>query len=69
MWQAGGLTYRQYVRRRGDQDLAEEDMTVELNGNTIDYGDYPKHVLDALLRDARSDPDANSDMAGDEEGR
>jgi len=62
MWQAGGLTYRQYVRRRGDEDLADNDMEVTINGQTIDYGDYPKHVLDALLRDARSDPDANSDM-------
>lgn len=68
MWQAGGLTYRQYVRRRGDEDLADEDMTVELNGNEIDYGAYPKHVLDALLRDARSDPDANSDMGEDGDG-
>jgi hypothetical protein len=68
MWQAGGLTYRQYVRRRGDDDLAAEDMTVELNGNTIDYGGYPKHVLDALLRDARSDPDADADMGDDDSG-
>ena len=62
MWQAGGLTYRQYVRRRGDEDLADDDMEVTINGETIDYGEYPKHVLDALLRDARSDSDANSDI-------
>lgn len=64
MYQQDGLTLRQYVRRRGDEDLAEEDMTVELNGQVIDYGDYPKSVVDHLLREARSDPDP--DAAGDE---
>jgi len=70
MYQAGGLTLRQYVRRRGDEDLADNDMMVELNGETIEYGDYPKHVVDALLREARSDSDADADMGdeGNEDG-
>jgi hypothetical protein len=65
MWEAGGLTYRQYVRRRGDEDTADDEMTVELNDTVVDYGDYPKHVVDALLRDARSDPNADADMQDD----
>jgi hypothetical protein len=63
MYNDGGLTLRQYVRRRGDEDLADEEMTVEINGTVVDYGAYPKHVVDALLRDARSDADADADLA------
>ncbi|WP_435065880.1 hypothetical protein [Halobaculum sp. EA56] len=62
MYQAGGLTLRQYIRRRGDEDLADADLSVEINGETVDYGDHPKHVVDALLRDARTDEDADADM-------
>ncbi|WP_435175634.1 phage portal protein [Halorussus sp. AFM4] len=65
MYNAGGLTLRQYIRRRGDDDLADEDLTVELNGETVDYGDHPKHVVDALLRDARTGEDANSDVGSE----
>lgn len=65
MYEAGGLTLRQYIRRRGDEDLADEDLTVELNGETVDYGDHPKFVVDALLRDARSDEAADADMNDD----
>jgi hypothetical protein len=67
MYEAGGLTLRQYIRRRGDEDLADNDLTVELNDTVVDYGDHPKHVVDALLRDARTDPEADADMQDDPE--
>jgi len=57
MYQAGGLTLRQYIRRRGDEDLADNEMVVELNGETINYADHPKHVVEHLLREARADAD------------
>lgn len=67
MWQADGLTLREYVRRRGDTDLAEDDdrFTVEVGGETIDYGDHPKFVVENLLRDARASvpEDAAEDAA------
>lgn len=62
MYNDGGLTLRQYVRRRGDQDLADNELSVELNGETVEYGDHPKFVVDHLLREARSDSDADADM-------
>lgn len=58
MWQAGGLTYRQYIRRRGDEELADaDDLAVDINGERIDYGDHPRWVVEQMLREARSDPD------------
>jgi hypothetical protein len=65
MYNDGGLTLRQYIRRRGDEDLADTDLSVTINGETIDYGDHPKHVVEHLLREARNDPDSNADMGGD----
>lgn len=53
---AGGLTYREYRKGVGD-DMSDVDTTVTINGETVDYGEYPKHVVDALLRDARGDPE------------
>ena len=53
MYQQGGLTLRQYIRRRGDEDLAEDDLSVEVNGQTVEYGDHPKFVAEQLLREAR----------------
>ena len=64
MYQAGGLTLRQYIRRRGDEDLADSDLAVELNGETIAYGDHPKHVVDQLLAEARTDPDVGPQADG-----
>lgn len=55
MYQAGGLTLRQYIRRRGDEDLADNDLTVEIDGEEIPYGDHPKHVVEHLLQAARGD--------------
>jgi len=66
MYQQGGLTLRQYIRRRGDEDLAEDDLSVEVNGQTVEYGDHPKFVAEQLLREARSD--ADPDTPGDEPG-
>jgi hypothetical protein len=50
-YEAGKLTLRQYVRRAGDPEIAEEDdaFTVTLDGETIDYGDHPKWVAQRLL--------------------
>ena len=59
MYQAGGLTLRQYARRRGDEDLADNEMAIELNGQEVVYGDHPKWVAQELLAEARSDPDAS----------
>lgn len=54
MYQAGGLSLREYVRRRGDADLAEDEdrYTVEIGDETIDYGDHPRWVAQAMLQDA-----------------
>jgi len=57
MFQAGGLTYRQYVRRRGDTEVAERDFTVDINGRTIDYGDDPLWVAKEKIAEARTDED------------
>ncbi|ELY96661.1 phage portal protein, partial [Natrialba taiwanensis] len=67
MFQAGGLTRRQYARRRGDEDLADDDMTVEINGETIDYGDLPKDVLEHKLAAVRGET-VNEDDVGDQSG-
>lgn len=57
-YQAGGLTLREYVRRRGDEDLAADDdrFTVDINGEEIDYGDYPLWLAQELVREARDAP-------------
>jgi len=52
----GAITYRELRERLGD-DMADEDTTVVVNGQEIDYGSYPKPVVDTLLRDARNDPE------------
>ena len=61
MYQAGGLTLREYVRRRGDADIAEDDerYRVEVNGTVIDYGDHPLWVSKRLVTEAMegTDPD------------
>ncbi|PSP80175.1 hypothetical protein BRC81_03005 [Halobacteriales archaeon QS_1_68_20] len=64
MYEAGGLTLREYVRRRGDEDLADNEMTVTIGDEEIPYGDLPKHVLEHKLRAARADADAEADMNG-----
>lgn len=64
MYQSGGLTLRQYVRRRGDEALAEDEdkFTVEIDGEAINYGDHPLWVAKRLMAAAGEgvplDPDA-----------
>ena len=50
-YEAGKITLRQYVRRAGDPEIAddEDEFTVELSGETIDYGGHPKWVAQRLL--------------------
>jgi phage portal protein BeeE len=49
--QAGAITPRQYARRTGDEGIAEDDdrWTVELNGETIQWGDKPMWVAKRLF--------------------
>ena len=63
MWLAGGLSLREYVRRRGDEDLADDDdrFTVEIGDRTIDYGAHPKFVVEHLLAEARGEPPADQE--------
>lgn len=53
-YQAGTLTLRQVARRRGDAELADNEMAVEVNGETIEYGDLPLWVAQEKLRAARA---------------
>jgi len=65
-YQAGKLTLRQYVRRAGDEDIAEDpdEYTVTVDGTTIDYGSHPKWVAERLMSQLGvSDPE---DGAGDD---
>jgi len=64
---AGAITPRQYARRVGDDDLAEDDAewTVELAGEEINYGDHPTWVTKRLMSaaagegvDVDGEPDA-----------
>lgn len=59
MYQAGGLSLREYVRRRGDDDLAsdEDRYTVEIGGERVSYGDHPRWVAERLVAAA-----TNTDM-------
>jgi hypothetical protein len=58
--QAGAITPRQYARRTGDTELAEDDdrWTETVNGETIEWGDKPVWVAKRLFNDAgASDPE------------
>ena len=50
-YKAGTLTLRQYARRTGDTEIAEDDdeWQVELNGETVNYGDHPRWVVERLF--------------------
>jgi phage portal protein BeeE len=56
----GLATYREVRSEIGAGD-PDDDTTVEINGTTIDYGEHPQPVVEALLIDAR-----NSDPPGTE---
>jgi len=59
----GGLTYREYRETVGD-DMSDVDTTVVINGEVIDYGAFPKPVVESLLTDARNDDPPGTPSAG-----
>lgn len=61
----GVITYREYRERQGD-DMSDVDTTVMLNGQEIDYGAYPRPVVESLLTDARNDDPPGTEVAGGE---
>jgi len=74
--QAGAITPRQYARRTGDTELAEDadEWTIELAGETINYGNHPKWVTTRLMSaaagdgvDADGQPDAAPAPDGNDE--
>ena len=63
-YEAGKLTLNQYVRRAGDEDIAEDEdrFTVEIGGETVDYGDHPKWVAQRLMSQlGATDPEGTGD--------
>lgn len=65
----GAITYREYRELVGD-DMSDVETVVEIGGATIDYGEYPKYIVDALLQDASSaepaGPGGDGDGGGDD---
>jgi hypothetical protein len=58
--EAGLTTPREFARRTGNQDLAEDDerWEVTINGETVNYGDLPKWVAKRKLSAlGATDPD------------
>jgi len=53
-WSDGLATYRE-VRSEIGEGEPDDDTSVTINGTTIDYGEHPRHVVEALLIDARND--------------
>jgi phage portal protein BeeE len=53
-WNAGLATYQEVRNDIGEGD-PDDETTVTINGTTIDYGEHPQHVVEALLVDARND--------------
>jgi hypothetical protein len=67
-YDAGKITLRQYVRRAGDPEVAEDpdQFTVTLDGETIDYGDHPKWVAKRLMSAAgATEPNEEPTVGGD----
>jgi hypothetical protein len=58
-WESGLGTYRE-VRNEIGEGEPDDETTVTINGTTIDYGEHPRHVVKALLADARTDDEAPS---------
>jgi phage portal protein BeeE len=63
-WESGLATYRE-VRNEIGEGEPDDETTVTINGETIDYGEHPKHVVESLLVDARGgdnepEPDAEA---------
>ncbi len=61
-WTAGLATYRE-VRNEIGEGNPDDETTVEINGQVIDYGEHPKHVVESLLTDARNDDPPGTDGA------
>jgi hypothetical protein len=62
-WQSGLATYRE-VRGEIGEGEPDDETTVTINGTTIDYGEHPKHVVEALLIDARNDDPPGTETSG-----
>jgi hypothetical protein len=58
-WESGLATYRE-VRGEIGEGEPDDEANVTINGTTVNYGEHPKHVVEALLADARTDEDAPS---------
>lgn len=60
-YQQNLATYREAREAIGEGE-ADDDTTVEINGTTVDYGEHPPMVAQALLRDAASDDEVEPMM-------
>lgn len=63
-WNNDALTYREYREAIG-QDATDEDTTVQMNGQTVDYGDMPKSVMEAVLTDVQNDEPGDAEPSGE----
>jgi phage portal protein BeeE len=54
-WESGLATYREVRNEIGEGD-PDDETTVEIGGQTVDYGEHPRPVVESLLINARSDP-------------
>lgn len=62
----GGMTFNQFYRKTGRSD--EVETVVDIGGETVDVGDVPMPVVEALLTDATGggdDDDDDDDDGGD----
>jgi hypothetical protein len=69
--QSGAITPIQYARRTGDQEVAEDadEWTIELAGETINYGEHPMWVTKRLMSAAAGDGvDTDGAPDGENEG-
>jgi hypothetical protein len=64
-WTSGLATYRE-VRNDIGEGEPDDETTVTINGTTVDYGEHPRHVVEALLADARGDDEIAAPDAGDQ---
>lgn len=57
-YEAGRITLRQYVRRAGDENLAENDdqFTTTVNGVDVNYGDVPRWLAERKVAAATGEP-------------
>jgi len=60
----GVLTYREYREAVGD-DMSDVDTTVVINDEVVDYGAYPKPVVESLLMNARNEDPPGTPGAGE----